>query len=607
MQELRPGASRTGNMKIGTKLFIFSLTAAALIVAVWLLSSLCANKVSIGSELYNELQLSNELRADILPPPEYILESYATALEYITISDQAKRDELLGRMSDLKAMYKERSKYWQVNLPKENKVQKAFLSDSYSTAFQFYASFEQQTVPAVKSGNPVLIESARKALTAAYEQHRTAIDATVKYAENWYQRSLNEAEAMRDQNDWVMIMIVAASLFLSLLASIIIPRSIIRHLKYVAGINSRIAQGELALKVDPRQITGDEIGQLCRTTADILARLNSYAAYIQEVTLGLGTMAHGDMRIHLKHDYAGEFAPIKAGLLGISSSLSRTLSVINASAGQVSAGAAQVSAGAQALAAGSSEQASSVEELNVSLSKVAGQAMENSANVKTATDYVGQAADGVNRSNEHMDQLTQAMSEIGSASSQITNITKAIEDIAFQTNILALNATIEAARAGSAGKGFAVVAEEVRNLAAKSAEAAKQTAELIQASVLTVSKGANITSKTAQILHDVGEKAQMVIASIDKVDRGSTEQAAALAQIKQGLAQVSTIVQTNAATAEENSATSEQMSAQAATLRREVEKFKLDNGSEKESAAAVSLVGGRPVTKHQAASASSAL
>lgn len=190
-----------------------------------------------------------------------------------------------------------------------------------------------------------------------------------------------------------------------------------------------------------------------------------------------------------------------------------------------------------------------------------------------------QAGIGVNAGNDHMEQLIEAMSDISSASTQIANITKVIEDIAFQTNILALNAAIEAARAGSAGKGFAVVADEVRNLAAKSAEAAKQTGELIQTSVVTVAKGMEISNQTAKILQDVGTSTVGVTSSFGKIEQSITEQTTAIEEIKNGLSQISAVVQTNAATAEENSATSEEMSAQAVTLRAEVGKFKIDEGA----------------------------
>ena len=173
--------------------------------------------------------------------------------------------------------------------------------------------------------------------------------------------------------------------------------------------------------------------------------------------------------------------------------------------------------------------------------------------------------------------MMEAMADINTASTEIANITRVIEDIAFQTNILALNAAIEAAQAGSAGKGFAVVADEVRNLAAKSAEAAQQTAELIGTSVSTVSKGLEITERTAQLLEEVEEKELKVGESMVNVERQATIAAEAVEQIKQGLTQVSSVVQTNAATAEENSATSEEMSAQAAALNEEVQKFKLDS------------------------------
>ena len=346
-------------------------------------------------------------------------------------------------------------------------------------------------------------------------------------------------------------------------------------------------QQQSKLQVNINYESKDEMGQMAQTIRKTNGLLTSY---IKDISEKLTWMSQGDMQFDIDLDYVGDFAAIKNAIQHTAYALNQTLQTINMAAEQVSTGASQVSSGAQELALGSAEQASSIEELSATVTKVADQAAANSENVRVATKYVEQTGTGVETGNAHMGQLTEAMTEINSASSQIASITKVIEDIAFQTNILALNAAIEAARAGEAGKGFAVVADEVRNLAAKSAEAAKRTSDLIQASVETVSKGTRITTQTAQILLDIRDKTKFVIDSISKIDDASAEQAAAIEQIKQGLHQVSSVVQTNAATAEENSATSEEMSAQATTLHEEVRKFKLKNSKEKNSFAAITSI-----------------
>ncbi len=412
--------------------------------------------------------------------------------------------------------------------------------------------------------------------------------------------SAASAQALQS-NSIIQIVMIGLVLAVSVIIALFVIRLTVKPTVTITEAAQKLAHGDLGVQIGVR--SQNEMGRM----ADSLNKaISLFHSYIYDISEKLGQMSQGDMRVNIDLDYIGDFAAIKQAIEGTAAGLNHTLTTINTAAEQVSTGSSQVASGAQALAAGSSEQASSVEELSVSVTKIAEQAMENSQNVMTATQYVQQAGAGVMASNEHMGQLTAAMSEIGSASNQITNITKVIEDIAFQTNILALNATIEAARAGNAGKGFAVVADEVRNLAAKSAEAAKQTTELIRASVQTVAKGTQITAQTAQILSDVGEKAQMVSTSIEKIERASAEQALAIEQIKQGLTQVSAVVQTNAATAEENSATSEEMSAQAATLREEVGKFKLETGYEAEGGSSISMFKNHAPKKAVAPKAASA-
>ena len=316
----------------------------------------------------------------------------------------------------------------------------------------------------------------------------------------------------------------------------------------------------------------DELGEMAR----LIKKTNDMQGTILgDIIEKFKRISEGDIRIKVDLDYPGDYEVLKYTIQNTAKILNGTLQAINIAAEQVSTGAIQVSSGAQILATGSTEQAASVEELSASMMFVAEQAEQNSNNVKVATQYVEQAATGVNIGDKQMRQLTQAMADIGDSSKKISNITKVIEDIAFQTNILALNAAIEAARAGNAGKGFAVVADEVRSLAAKSADAAKQTSELIQNSAVTVAEGIQLTTQTAQILMDISEKTNLVNKIISNINQASSEQVVAIEQIQQGISQVSAVIQTNAATAEENSATSEEMSAQAVTLRDEVGKFKL--------------------------------
>ena len=400
------------------------------------------------------------------------------------------------------------------------------------------------------------------------------------------------------QNSVISSILIELGLVAAVIAALLwfLQRTIARPLSEMSGIAGEMARGSLNLSVHHK--SKDELGLLA---ASLQTMVTALTGYIRDISEKLTQMSGGDMRIRVDMDYVGDFAAIKQAMEKISSSLNQTLLTIHTAAEQVSTGSAQVAGGAQALAAGSTEQAASVEQLSASVAKVAEQAESNLAHVKDATQYVLQAGTNVRDGSEHMTRLTQAMANIGSASGQIASITKVIEDIAFQTNILALNAAIEAARAGSAGKGFAVVADEVRNLAAKSAEAAKQTAELIRRSVDTVAEGTQITAQTARILQSVEENADLVNESIVRISEASAQQAAAIEQIKQGLNQVSSVVQTNAATAEENSATSEEMSAQAAALKEEIGKFRLDAGYETDSFSPISLLK-EPVKVNKAAS-----
>lgn len=408
---------------------------------------------------------------------------------------------------------------------------------------------------------------------------------------------LSEAAANKATRDSILHMAAAAILIIAICAFILfrfMNKNIKQPMYKLTEVSTMLAQGHLDVEVESATSSKkDEVGLLNEAMYQMVRQLK---AYISDITQVLSAMSNNDFTAKSSVSYIGDFTVIGTSLHGISSSLNETLLLINTATEQVSSGASQVSSGAQALATGSTEQAASVEQLNASISEVSKQTEENAAQVRRATAQLGEAGERLNEGGKQMSQLIEAMSDINSSSNQIANITKVIEDIAFQTNILALNAAIEAARAGNAGKGFAVVADEVRNLAAKSAEAAKQTASLIGASVETVEKGSEITTETAQIVQDAVRNLAAIIEDIGQVEQASNQQSLSIGQIRQGLEQVSTVVQSNAATAEENSAISEEMSAQAAMLRQEVAKFKLHHA---ELVSASEDSGGSPYPEKQ--------
>ncbi len=265
---------------------------------------------------------------------------------------------------------------------------------------------------------------------------------------------------------------------------------------------------------------------------------------------------------------------------GIAEKLNDTMMQISQSASQVASGSEQVSNGAQALSQGATQQASSVEELAATINEISDKVNQNADSARQANKKAGSVSAEMNVSNEKMQQMIEAMGDITNCSNEIGKIIKTIEDIAFQTNILALNAAVEAARAGSAGKGFAVVADEVRNLASKSAEASQNTSALIENSLKAVENGTHIADETARSLLQAVNDVSEMTAIIGQISEASSLQADSIAQITMGIDQISSVVQTNSATAQESAAASEELSSQSQLMKSLVGRFKLKNSSQ---------------------------
>ena len=375
------------------------------------------------------------------------------------------------------------------------------------------------------------------------------------------------------------VIVVTAVILFILVLSFVIIIYLQNNIKYITDVSQRIAAGELSIAIDPKRISKDEIGKLCDATGKILNQLNVYANYIGEITDTLKLMSLGDMRIQLQQDYAGHFLPIREAFTGISESLGGTLQTIRSASEQVNSGAAMISSGAQTLAYGTEEQASAVEELSAIIDKVTEDTTGNLEIVSSAGESMDTTLTKIDESTRYMQDMLTAMTSIGETANKIKSVIKLIDDIAFQTNILALNAAVEAARAGQHGKGFAVVAGEVKNLATKSADAAKTTSELIGSSISSVEQGIKIAGSTADALNELSDKIKIIGRSFSDISYSSTRQAEAISEIKLGISQISAVVTTNTATAEESASTSQELSSQAELLHNEVLRFKLTESS----------------------------
>ena len=362
-------------------------------------------------------------------------------------------------------------------------------------------------------------------------------------------------------------------LILSVLITEIIAVSIIKiiskSVRQLSNAAKEIALGRVN-NIEMEKYANDEFGELIDEYGKVINNIKYQSGVAEEVS-------NGNLTIGVKPASSDDV--LGNALKKMVDDNLHTLSNISEVGSQVTISASQVASASQALAQGSTEQASAIQEITASIDEIAEKTKQNAEQANEASNLVSVAIGDVKEGNEQMKSMMVAMQDINKSSESISKIIKVIDDIAFQTNILALNAAVEAARAGEAGKGFAVVAEEVRSLAAKSAAAAAETAELIEASINKVNSGSKIADDTAKAMDAIANVVQKSEVIINGIAESSNYQATAVAQIEQAITQVSQVVQTNSATSEECAAASEELSNQASRMREMLSIYNLGSGS----------------------------
>jgi methyl-accepting chemotaxis protein len=424
-----------------------------------------------------------------------------------------------------------------------------------------------------------LVESNQKdrALNILENKYTGCMETAADYLNRIYEQTTKNADQFMTMAMLILavtiilvVIIVVISVFIGKTVATKITAMLVNPMKEVVEGANKLAQGDLDIQVDYNE--DDEIGEVVsafKQTADTLK------VYIGEISTSLRSMAEGDLDIAIEANYKGEFEAIGTSLKHIVKAFNKVIAGINESSEQVAIGSGQIAKGAQALAEGATQQSSGVQELLATMNDLESKVEENAEGAKKVNQIAKNTQQDIVKGVQRMQSLNDSMIQIKTTSSKIDAIINLINDISFQTNLLALNAAIEAARAGEAGRGFAVVAEEVRKLADRTADATKQTAQLIVDSTEAVDVGSANVAETIRVIEAIGVQSEELASAIESITKSSMSQAEAIKQVTGVVEQISGVVETNSAMAEESAASSEELTAHSNLLKEMIEGFNI--------------------------------
>ena len=565
---------RIANLKVAGKLKVYRMTVLVMtlfLVLVALISTLVirSNIEKITEVWSPSLEYLQDLET---MTAKYRIKQY----QHLVESDAAIMNSCEEEIQKLESQIQDTDANLDAIMYADSDARKG--QDHYEVAKAAWEEYRAASDEILKLSRAGKQQEASKLMTGKVYEEYKALAEKLTILSDEFQAELDRAKTMANVCIIIIfIVIVAAGLAIAVVTTQIgkiITNSITEPVEQIDAAVASLRKGELSNVEMLTYESEDELGDTIRNLKEAMGIL---ADYVSEISVEVKAIAQGDLTRNGNDitDFLGDFSELKVSLVYILKRFNSTLTEISNLAEQVSSNASEVENASRSLADGATEQAGVIEELNATVDTVVDLAADTAKETQSASARVKASANKANEEKEKMNDLLMEMGHITEISKEIGNIITDIEDIASQTNLLSLNASIEAARAGEAGKGFAVVADQIGKLAADSAKSAVNTRDLIDKTLVEIEKGNTITRTTAdafnQIIADMESFAEIAQNTMEKAN----SQAESLGQIGQGIEQLSSVVQGNAASSEENTAISINLAEGAAKMRDRVNIFKL--------------------------------
>ena len=565
---------RIANLKVAGKLKVYRMTVLVMTLFLVLVALISTLVIRLNIEKITEVwSPSLEYLQDLeTMTAKYRIKQY----QHLVESDAAIMNSCEEEIQKLESQIQDTCANLDAIMSADSDARKG--QDHYEVAKAAWEEYRAASDEILKLSRAGKQQEASKLMTGKVYEEYKALAEKLTILSDEFQAELDRAKTMANVCTIIIfIVIVAAGLAIAVVTTQIgkiITNSIPEPVEQIDAAVASLRKGELSNVEMLTYESEDEFGDTIRNLKEAMGIL---ADYVSEISVEVKAIAQGDLTRNGNDitDFLGDFSELKASLVYILKRFNSTLTEISNLAEQVSSNASEVENASRSLADGATEQAGVIEELNATVDTVVDLAADTAKETQSASARVKASANKANEEKEKMNDLLMEMGHITEISKEIGNIITDIEDIASQTNLLSLNASIEAARAGEAGKGFAVVADQIGKLAADSAKSAVNTRDLIDKTLVEIEKGNTITRTTAdafnQIIADMESFAEIAQNTMEKAN----SQAESLGQIGQGIEQLSSVVQGNAASSEENTAISINLAEGAAKMRDRVNIFKL--------------------------------